>query len=182
MPRIRTLAVACSTVLCTALCVLWIRSHLVRDYAWTFIPWPSDSAGQRFLKLDADSGGGQLELSWHVWTAAQRRQVRQHNELAASDTYHRTFPGVPQRYARSDPPTVWNAIGFKCYSGPTHTSAALPCWFAALLTAAAPAAWTAARARRRHRLMTGRCPTCNYDLRATPDRCPECGTAATLTR
>jgi len=51
----------------------------------------------------------------------------------------------------------------------------LPYWFICLITALAPAARLTSRLRRK-RPPPGLCPKCHYDLRATADRCPECGT------
>jgi hypothetical protein len=54
-----------------------------------------------------------------------------------------------------------------------------PWWFLVLLEAILPACWTRTRnsaGRRRNYESRNTCGKCGYDLRATPDRCPECGT------
>jgi hypothetical protein len=58
---------------------------------------------------------------------------------------------------------------------------AAPCWVIFLLTAIAPGLWLRQRVRRRTTLGLGFCDACGYDLRASPDRCPECGKAVTGT-
>ena len=89
-----------------------------------------------------------------------------------------------------------DAYGFSFYSGPSvstvfavysgrdvmynehHESFSLliPYWAVALLALVLPLAYCPRRLRRLSGRRAGNiCSACGYDLRATPDRCPECG-------
>ncbi len=53
----------------------------------------------------------------------------------------------------------------------------IPLWLIELLSASFIALPILSWARARRRVKSNHCHVCGYDLRATPERCPECGTA-----
>ncbi|MGE5611012.1 MAG: hypothetical protein ACM359_17310, partial [Bacillota bacterium] len=55
------------------------------------------------------------------------------------------------------------------------TTVVIPFWFPCLLTAIPPALWLKQTRRKHNRAKLGLCLHCGYDLRASQDRCPECG-------
>lgn len=67
-------------------------------------------------------------------------------------------------------------LGFHYFvSGKGLRLIGVPLWFPALLLTLA--LWHFARRALRRPPADGRCLACGYDLRASPERCPECGTA-----
>ena len=61
--------------------------------------------------------------------------------------------------------------------GNSYTLLILPFWLIMILCSFAPLYVIPPIYRRRKRKKLGLCVKCGYDLRASKDRCPECGTA-----
>lgn len=80
----------------------------------------------------------------------------------------------------------WEWLGFAHHhfgglGGVSETCWSFPLYLPALLLCAASALMAYRLLRQRRRLLRSRaglCPTCGYDLRASPEKCPECGTPA----
>ena len=174
-----TLCAAASLLLCVAACGLWVRSYR-----------PGDAVSyDRRGRWSAHDRAGLTLARGHVivgvtenWTAAPEGWRRRDLSPAEAE-------GVGYMVPRG----AWNAAGFWYERGvrtagpfgPVHRPywwAAFPLWAPTVVTAICPAVWLAARVRARRRTAAGLCPACGYDLRATPGRCPECGTVATAAR
>ena len=173
-----TTTVALSLLLSAALAVLWYRSYrLTEKVTWT------RTDGQRSLRT----------AHGHVVFALYDGPARPVDPRGLKYTHDQ--PSGPEHDLtwvlilcsdRTSKLVRWERGGFgwtkRSSSRDLILTAAAPFWSVTTATAALPLAWTALRlsprARHRRRNRQGLCPTCGYDLRATPTRCPECGRPA----
>jgi hypothetical protein len=191
MRPLRRALTTITLLLAAATAILWIRSNWSNDILTRHT---LDRDHRRGDEYQLESNAGLLRLSH----SALRFDTPEGFDLLADEMR----PVLGWRFERdaptpSDPPggSTLQKLGFYHYT--LHTShhatrlkpvrrdagtftiddaaIALPHW--ALVTILTlPAAPTALRLLRRHRLTpAGHCPRCGYDLRATPDLCPECG-------
>jgi hypothetical protein len=203
--RLFTLAAGASAVLCAAACVLWVRSYRVAEFAvWrcrnmnvavSDVEWYTQN-------MCAGSYRGRVLINWEriVWPKAYPHYQRPAGDWRW-DYRRERYPAEPDLLFAFGPydeldelpswmrrlgfgywnttatATLWN--DFESQLIPTHhLGFRVPYWALMASTIVTPASWLLHRHRRRRRRKEGRCPACGYDLRATPERCPECGTAA----
>jgi hypothetical protein len=172
--------------LCFAVAGMWVRSFFVEDRIERTTHEPQASGGLHILRPTLYSGSGRIELNrWRI-------------ELRPNHPAWRTSPmtkqPTPWLYSSGAPPrvrwyggSIWELMGFRndtligCGEATIVSHRlAVPYWMVMALVAVGPSAragwaWVLAVGRRREARLAGLCPTCAYDLRATPERCPECG-------
>jgi hypothetical protein len=172
--RLFTICSAVSLLLCAAVCVLWVRSYDVDVFNWFATVPDGTSSGLHLKRHDyVFSKNGTLYWS-RSWRPPDPTPV---THIGQREIEHMQFPLLSSRVPLREPSFAWER-------GSDYVSITVAYWALALATLPVPAAhlWSARRGRRsRLRRQGGLCTSCGYDLRASPGRCPECGTAASMT-
>lgn len=185
-----TIASALSLVLCVGTVVLWVRSYHAADV------WQA----QRYKSYDLRSRRGILTCEIASRYAFEEtygfdpsaKYSRKDWPIAFSPDwefrhdagYHpRSSAGEHQFGLAVEEPRSRSGAGDLGIFGGTEVKisyARFPCWLATVAFGILPLLWIRTRARRLSQAGGGHCLCCGYDLRASKDRCPECGTPIPL--
>jgi hypothetical protein len=174
------LAAALSLLLCVAAVALWVRSYW-REDAYQFRGRDGQlwEVASRQGKLWLDNRR-QVVLDYAPVKALQQRDhdatayLERISHTASSEEIHRA--DLLAKMAKVD--FVREAIRLESLGWAFHSPVGYAVEFrlALLATLFLPVMWLFTELRTRARQAGNRCVRCGYDLRATPDRCPECGT------
>jgi hypothetical protein len=174
--RLLNLLTAGSLLLCVAVCVLWVRSYWVSEDLGFGTPRGRCYVCPSSARLDVYLATGEYASEPLGLLYNRRPEPPAWDEVVWR--LQDMIGGPPESYKVLGPRMGFAYFGASTPLGYYRLSVlSVPCWFVLLLTFLPPLAWVRRRARY-HRLQHALCPRCGYDLRATPDRCPECGAAA----
>ena len=121
--------------------------------------------------------------AWGAWGAYDARGALYRLSPATAYPWHAATPPTSdwQRRLGLQAEEFRQAAGSKARPPEVRSTTwiiVFPPWLLLLPLAAYVATRGVLFLRRARRHAVGHCPTCGYDLRATPERCPECGTPA----
>ena len=189
--RLFTIFSALSLLLLVAVILLWVRSHFVSEHIAR-----ADLSKEAWV---ARSSGGAIYFDhrsywWYQggWSWGRRR-------IAFGDSgvdFHYMPPNRGVRFlgfgAFSGTVYTWPSHLYPTVPAPTpindpnridprwwrdrYRTISLPHWALVLVLGILPFRWYRRAFRERKRARAHLCSRCGYDLRATPERCPECGT------
>jgi hypothetical protein len=169
--RLLNLLTALSLVVCVAAGAVWVRSHWAGDY----LSW-----GDKRGLTGVITGRGDVMIyresvvvdgvEMGDWAWGRKWESREPSDLGK----------MRPAYTRPH----FDRFGFRYETGQRgqevrNVGVYVPVWPLALASSVLPAAWLWRRGIRARRLVRGKCPSCGYDLRASNDRCPECGEKVT---
>jgi hypothetical protein len=182
--RLSTIAATCAAF-AILISMLWPLTWYTRYSASFGFTRPVDALSYHHWDLWFESQHGSIGINLDC----TKHDIRGPMTLAAS-TRPATFRLLTVHNYSNKPyrtPSTWvKALGFSAVfqtwkaptTGTTRVASygvGLPHWAVLLLCLPFPLLWLRGFRQRRYRLRHGLCLSCGYDLRESPEKCPECG-------